>query len=104
MSNLAEKGAANDGKATSTPLSPSLLDLKTKLERSFVSEIDTDGDGIITSSEILSAYDTDHSGSLDNDELARLARQLSAQTSDNNKLLMELQRLEQQQLKQSERS
>ena len=99
MSNLAEKGAANDGKAATTPLSPSLLDLKTKLERSFVSELDTDGDGIITSSEILSAYDTDHSGSLENDELARLAKQLSAQTSDNNKLLMELQRLEQQQLK-----
>ena len=42
-------------------------------------------------SEILSAYDT-VSGSLENDELARLAKQLSAQTSDNNKLLMELQR------------
>ena len=46
MSNLAEKGAANDGKAATTPLSPSLLDLKTKLER--ICELDTDGDGIIT--------------------------------------------------------
>ena len=101
MSNLAEKGAANEGKTDSMPLSPSLLDLKTKLERSFVSELDADGDGIITSSEILSAYDTDHSGFLEKDELARLAKQLSAQTNDNNKLLMELQRLEQQQLKES---
>ena len=37
MSNLAEKGAANDGKAA-TPLSPSLLD-ENEVERSFVSEL-----------------------------------------------------------------
>jgi chromosome segregation ATPase len=90
-----EKGTNNNNPR----LSPSLLDLKTKIQHSFVNDIDKDHDGIVTTDELLSTYDTDHSGTLEKDELARLAKQLSVQTQDNNNLLLELQRLEEQQLK-----
>ena len=93
-----EKGNSSRSVAD-RPLSPSMLDLQSKIQHSFINEIDKDGDGVVTPAELLSAYDTDHSGELGKNELARLAQQLSAQTHDNNNLLAELQRLEQQQLK-----
>jgi Ca2+-binding EF-hand superfamily protein len=45
----------------------------------FMLGIDNNDDGVITVAELLSAYDTDHSGALDMKEMESLAQKLTAQ-------------------------
>ena len=63
---------------------------------------DTNGDGKVSMEELRKEYDTNSDGKLDDQELTNLANQLSTQTTYTNKLLSQLQSLEEQSLKQQQ--
>ena len=67
--------------------------------RSIQSSWDTNGDGKVSVEELRKQFDANNDGKLDDSELASLADQLSNQTSYTNKLLSQLQSLEEQSLK-----
>jgi chromosome segregation ATPase len=70
--------------------------------RSIQSSWDTNGDGKVSVEELMKEIDTNGDGKIDDNEISNLVDQLSTQTTYTNKLLTQLQSLEEQSLKQQQ--